>query len=100
MVDIFKATLHKDPRLRLPLDRLNQLLRDRRLWAMGQTPSTDGLAADVPATVRDVLRTDPVADDFAAGAWYNDVDFLPWWENLEPLITGLQLLSKTLRRQA
>ena len=99
MVDVFKATLHKDPRLRLPLDKLNQLLRDRRLWAMEQTPTSDGLAAEVSATVHNVLRRDAVDDDFGAGAWYNAADFVPWWETRESLLKGLHRRSKKLRRQ-
>lgn len=97
MTDVFKAALDKDPRLRLPLRSFNQLLRDRRLWTTGQT--FDDLDADVPATVRDVLRGALMDGDFAARAWFEADGFDPWWESLEPLISGLYALSNDLRRK-
>ena len=99
MVDVFKATLHKDPRLRLPLGSFNQLLRDRRLWSTRRSPAFGSLAAGVSERVRGVLERDPAADEnFAEGPWFEGADFVPWWTGLEPLIAELHLLSESLPR--
>lgn len=101
--DVFKAALHRDPRLRLPLDSLTELLRDQRLWSMGSTPAFGSLAAGLSETkerVRGILQRDhPVDGNFAADAWFEAVDFVPWWTGLEPVLVKLHTLSATVRRQ-
>lgn len=57
----------------------------------------DSLATDVFARVHRVLHRDHSTDeDFAAGSWFNAIDFVPWWEGLGLFILELHRISRSL----